>query len=358
MEVVRVFVLTAAFVGPCSAAPDSVTRWTRFAIDPQRGPYPWHAIVLMHLAIHDSLNAIDARYGRWSASASDEPREVLADPLAAIAAAAHGVLAAEIPDQRTAIAAQLRVSLADVPDGDAKLNGVRLGEAVAASVLRSRAADSSATVYEFPVGSAPGQWRPTPPYFRVSLAARYRPFAFEEGEPSLVGPPPDIHSTEYAAAVSEVRAIGAQRSSVRTDAQTRAALFWARQNSQRNFLALAVRVLEASASEPTHWESARAMALLSLALTDSLIHAWRAKETYGFWRPISAIHEGSTHVPPDRRVASFGRDARASRPSQRTRQRLCRGRGDAAPPVFQRYGSHRLCGDRSGRLQCAFVSIP
>ncbi len=297
---VRALVLGIVLVGPCSAAPDAVTRWTRFAIDPQRGPYPWHAIVLMHLAIHDSLNAIDPRYRRWSSPVSGEPSDPRADPVAAIAAAAHRVLSAELPGPDAALAAELRASLADVADGDAKRQGMRLGEAVAANILDARAADSSAAVYEFPVGTAPGQWRATPPFFRISTAARYQPFAFEDAEPSRIDGPPVLDSSEYVAAVDEVRAIGAQRSSVRTDAQTRAALFWARQNSQRNFHALAIRTLEAHAPDPALWESARAMALLSVALTDSLILAWRAKETYRFWRPITAIHEGSGGVPADR----------------------------------------------------------
>ena len=283
---------------PARAA-DAVTQWSDFAIDPQLGDYHWHSVVLMHAAMHDSLNAIRPRYARWTARKPDEAPAAAALPEAAVAAAAHAVLIFERQNQREAIDAMLGKALAVIPDGPGKSAGIALGRAIGAATVNRRAADREVSVMSFPSGSEPGVWRPTPPFFRIAMTARYEPFVFAAGEEAPLPPPPALGSAAYQEAVAEVRELGARDSARRTAAQTRAALFWADQNSQRNFHALAARLLASRPPPHDLWESARSMALLSFAMTDSFVLAWAAKEHFRFWRPITAIREGGFGVVPD-----------------------------------------------------------
>ena len=41
------------------------------------------------------------------------------------------------------------------------------------------------------------------------------------------------------------------------------------------------------------------MTLMSIALSDSFILAWNAKERFHFWRPITAIRQGGSGITPE-----------------------------------------------------------
>ena len=284
--------------GPVLAA-DAVTQWSEFAIAPKLGDYHWHSVVLMHAAMHDALNAIQPRFGRWTAARSEEPGAAGALPEAAVPAAAYTVLAFERPSQREAIDAMFANALAAVPDGPGKASGIALGRAIGAATVARRNGDREVQVAPFPSGTEPGVWRLEPPFFRPAMTARYEPFAFPASEESPVPLPPPLGSAAYLEVVAEVRTLGAKNSARRTPAQTGAALYWADQNSQRNFHALAVRLLASRPPPHDLWESARTMALLSFALTDSFLLAWPAKARFNRWRPITAIQEGGFGVVAD-----------------------------------------------------------
>src|SRR5262245_23681529 len=235
----------AALTAPAQAA-DGVTRWSEFAIQPtEDGEHDWHTVALMHAAIHDTLNAIRPRFAPWTdRSSAGSPVEPTgdADPEVAVAAAAHAILsAAASPDDRGKVDAQFAAALDAVPDRPGKQAGVELGRAIAARTRARRAADGRVPLNDFSTGREPGVWQPTPPFFLIGKVGRYQPFAFSVDEPAPLPPPPALESRAYLDAVSEVRELGARESARRTPAQTSAARFWADQNSQRNFHALAIR---------------------------------------------------------------------------------------------------------------------
>ena len=310
-DILRAASLAIALVGcdmavlaPSAHATDAVTRWSEFAIRPsQDDDYDWHGVVLMHAAIHDTLNAMRPRFAPWTdRTSAASPAEPMADadPAAAVAAAAHAILSAGASaDERAKVDALLAAALDAVPDRPGKRAGVELGRAVAAATRARRAADWRVPLRDFSTGNDPGVWRPTPPFFRNFKFGRYQPFAFSLDEPAPLPPPPALGSSAYLDAVAEVREIGALKSARRTPAQTSAAVLWAEQNSQRNFHALAIRLLAAKPGEPDLWISARMMALMSFAMADSVILAWPAKEHFRFWRPITAIREGGFGVAAD-----------------------------------------------------------
>src|SRR6478736_2053768 len=81
---------------------NAVTHWNAVAIDafkPTQGTNPMaqsRSLAIMHAAIHDALNAIDRRFEAYTPGLADA-RGASAD--AAVAAAAHEVLAAQVPEQ-------------------------------------------------------------------------------------------------------------------------------------------------------------------------------------------------------------------------------------------------------------------
>jgi hypothetical protein len=115
-------------------------------------------LAMVHGAVYDAVNAIDGGHegylipaGSASPSRSKE---------AAAATAAHHVLVQLVPAQQATLDALYAVSLSRVPEGDAKSGGIAAGAAAAAAVLTERAGDGRFGDFRFPVGSAPGAWRP------------------------------------------------------------------------------------------------------------------------------------------------------------------------------------------------------
>jgi hypothetical protein len=66
---------------------DAVTRWTAVADRYGNGAANWRTLAIMHMAMHDALNAARPVYERWSAAAPDEPIAQGANPEVAMAAA-------------------------------------------------------------------------------------------------------------------------------------------------------------------------------------------------------------------------------------------------------------------------------
>lgn len=281
---------------PVSAA-DAVTTWSRLVSDNDFDP---HTATLMHAAMHDALNAIAPRYARWTAAAPDEPPAAAAAPEAAVAAAAHAVLMDAQPEETAPIVTALTAALAAVPDGPRKAAGVALGKAIATATLAHRAGAGDAPVQPFTQSNELGHWRATPPNTDARPRfARFPPFSGAAALDIPVPSPPALGSPAYLAAVAEVRALGREASTERSDAQYVDALFFARQNSQLSFIDLAIRVLAARPVPQDIWDSARTMTLLSIALSDAFILTVVAKERFHFWRPITAIREGGFGVTPE-----------------------------------------------------------
>src|SRR5688572_18081050 len=71
------------------------------------------AHAMMHLAMHDALNAVIPVYRPYSRRGI----EILAHPIAAAAQAAHDVLVSLYPDQQAKADAELATWLSQIPDG-------------------------------------------------------------------------------------------------------------------------------------------------------------------------------------------------------------------------------------------------
>ena len=101
---------------------------------------PTRNFAILHAAIYDAVNSIDRTHTPYLVSIR-APRA--ASATAAADAAAHAVLAALYPAQQPTINDDYTSELAQVANGKAKDEGVRVGNAAAAALLADRADDGS-----------------------------------------------------------------------------------------------------------------------------------------------------------------------------------------------------------------------
>ena len=150
---------------------------------------------IMHIAIHDALNAIARRFRPYVLD-TRVPSWTSAD--AAVATAAHDVmvpLLGQLPAiiSPTCIAAGIASVEADyaaalgmIQAGPAKTQGTMIGHMAAVAVLNLRAADGADTPlldFNYPEGTKPGEWRFTPglPFAAAPGWGQVTPFALKEG---------------------------------------------------------------------------------------------------------------------------------------------------------------------------------
>lgn len=244
------------------------------------------AAAMMHLAMHDALNAVHRQYAAYALK-TDAPR---ADPVAAASQAAYEIAINQYPQQ----AAQWREIL-ERTAGASEQRSVDLGKAAAAAVLESRKGDQwdQQAQYRFhPMG--PGVYAEfrehsgTPAGFVFGAGwATVRPFMLSRPDQFRVGPPPAIDSPEYAAAFAEVKDVGSFASRTRTPDQTHLAMWWKEfVESSHNRLAREL----VQADDVGLRRAARLFALLNMSIFDGYVSVFDSKFFYNHWRPYTAIH--------------------------------------------------------------------
>jgi membrane-associated phospholipid phosphatase len=258
---------------------------------------PTRDFAIVHAAIYDAVDSIDGTHQPYLVSVR-APRG--ASEVAAADAAAHAALDALYPSQQPAIDADYALELAQVRDGAAKVEGVRVGSAAAAALLAARADDgSNISPPPFVPGTAPGAYRSTPPNFPAAAFTTWgqvEPFVLGRADRFRPAAPPALTSHAYAAAIEEVQSLGSAASTTRTADQTQIAQFWSPPiQNVWNQIAESVAGDEHSDLVTT----ARLFASLNLSLADSAIALYDAKYTYQLWRPVSAIRLADTDGNPE-----------------------------------------------------------
>ncbi len=292
--------LLSVFAPPARAA-DAVGEWVAVVDRLDGGQMRRYTLSILFPAIHDALNAIQPRYGRWTARAADEPRGAGASPEAAIATVAHEVLTRLGQGSAADRNAPYAAAMARVPEGPAREAGMALGRAVADAALRRREMDGFAFFAPFSVSREPWRWRPTPTQFQRDVVPTTAPLLFApQAAAALIPPPPAFGSALYRQDTAMVRGLGRRDSTERDEEQTAAAIFWAQQVSHRGYMDALATLLEERRPPDGLWGSARALALMAIAMDDAGVIIWQAKERYGVWRPVTAIQEGGGGVAPDR----------------------------------------------------------
>jgi hypothetical protein len=239
---------------------------------------PTRNFAILHAAIYDAVNAIDRTHEPYLISVR-APRD--ASETAAADAAAHTALVGLYPTLQNSLDSDYAAELAQVPNGPAKDQGVRLGEQVASDLLAIRANDGSNVIPPpFVAGANPGDYAPTPPNFPTPVFTTWgqvRPFVLERGDQFRPTPPPALTSDAYAAAINEVQSLGSVTSTTRTAEQTEIGKFW-NPPIQNFWNQIAQTVALARHSDlPT---TARLFAALNLSFADSAIAFYDAKYTF------------------------------------------------------------------------------
>lgn len=302
-------ILSALLAGALVSQADVVTDWNTAALNairatPDNPPRATRRMAIEHIAIFDAANGVQRSYRPYHVT---EMAPAGASLEAAIAAAGYTTLNAlyTTPDiQTTNFLALYNAQLAQIPDGQAKTDGIAWGQSVAQAILDLRADDGWDVVVPYTPSGEVGRWKPTPPANAPALLPGWgyvTPFSMTSGAQFRPQPPPAIDSVAYAFELNTVKSYGGTVSLLRTANQTEVARFWndgagtATPPGHWNEIAQTVSAAEGL----TLLENARLFALLNLTMVDAAISCWDAKFTYDLWRPISAIREADTDGNPE-----------------------------------------------------------
>src|SRR5258706_2987302 len=287
-------------------AVNPVTQWNKILLALVRTPkaqpatvHPTHSFAIMHGAIYDAVSAIDGKHAAYRFGLADAPQSASKD--AAASSAAHDVLIALYPTFKNVLDAGLVQSLAAIPDGEEKSEGMRIGATVASRMLQSRVNDgTNAQPIPYVFGNALGDYQSTPPNFppqpQFTHWSHVKPFALDRADQFRPGPPPMLRSEKYADAFNEIKSLGIANSATATVDQALTGRFWngAIQNYWNEIAQTASGAYQLSTAQ-----SARLFALLNLSFADSVIAFYDAKYTYNFWRPVTAIRGADTGDNPE-----------------------------------------------------------
>jgi hypothetical protein len=281
-----------------TAAANVVTDWDEKAVNivqpAAMGPLPplaFRNIAIVHVAMFDAVNSIEPRYKPYKVrlpATPDTSKE------AAAAAAAAAVLVKLVPDAAADVQKTQTSDLATLPDGEAKSKGIQLGQEVAAKILEIREKDGASAPDAYRPKTRPGVYIPTPITFGWPLASM-TPFALASPSQFRAKPPPSLKSAEWARDYNEIKDLGAKNSAKRTMRQTEDARFWLNVGP-RAYDPLPRQIVIARNMDLL--DSARFMALFSVAAADAMIAIFDAKYKYEFWRPITAIRNGDIDGNP------------------------------------------------------------
>ncbi|MFF5075780.1 vanadium-dependent haloperoxidase [Actinoplanes sp. NPDC000266] len=215
---------------------------------------------------------------------------------AAVATAAYRVLLSLFPGQAATLRARYGESLATIRDGRAKRGGIALGEEAAAAMIAARRGDGSDRTATWNVGTAPGQWRPTPPGFAQDGAhiPDVRPFVIRSAADFRTAGPPALGSAEYARDLNEVKAVGSAASTVRTQDQTESAIWW----HDRRQTEWQIKAQLAETQHLSPLQTARMYAMSDVTRADVTIACFTQKRAWNFWRPVTAVQLAGTDGNP------------------------------------------------------------
>jgi hypothetical protein len=297
---------TLLLSNPALARADVVLTWNEILVGTLAGQNPLvsaRVAAITHMAMFEAVNAITWEYEPYLGTITAPPG---ASPEAAVVAAGHAVLVHYFPAAASALDAFRNQSLAEIPDGQSKTDGIDVGLTAAGAMIALRATDGAAPPQFFlPTSSNPGDWWLTPAcspaggvFFHVQ---NITPFGVQSSSQFRVTPPPQLTSKEYAKAYEEVRSVGAADSFARPPDRADVAVFY---NALFPVPLWSQVARQLAAVHPNSFTAnARAFALMTMAIMDGLITTIETKYYYRFWRPETAIRagavDGNAETEPD-----------------------------------------------------------
>ena len=278
------------------ASADVVVIWNRTMVDallatPTAPLTSTRIGAIVQVAVFDAVNGITRKYEQYRSDAIGTSAPRGASSAAAAVGAAYTALVALIPSQKGMFDTQLAATLA-TNRGHSVARGFAWGQTVANAILALRSTDGFTTI-PGPWTPLPlPKWQPTPPGFAGPVFRQFAtmtPWVMTSSSQFLPAPPPALTSSQYTQDFNEVKALGSLTSSTRTADQTALAEFWAGKFDTVTTIWNRVADSLAAKHERSLTENARVFALMNVAMADSVIAVWNAKNTYNTWRPITAI---------------------------------------------------------------------
>lgn len=296
--------LTATLlIGPAARA-DEVLGWNEIAVDTavannQNPLAQARYAAIVQLAVFEAVNSITGDYRPYLGNIV-APHGASAK--AAAIEAAYRVLSTYFPASVSTLLDPARAkSLALIPDGQAKSAGIATGDAAASAMITLRANDgSSPAQFKVPGPAVPGEWQATPSCPIVNGIAvgtffqwqNVTPFGIPGVSAFLLDPPPALASNKYAKAYNEVMTVGSLDSTERPPDRAEVVLYYAVTSPVQVFNQAARQVAQEQGRSLS--ENARALALINMAINDSLVASFFNKYHHNFWRPQTAVHAGDT----------------------------------------------------------------
>jgi len=274
--------------GVLAAGADVVTDANAKAADiASKAPGTPPAVRVMahvQVAVFEAVNAITGRYAPFIGKINAAPG---ASVDTAVAASTRTVLLKLMPMQQQAIDADYEAALKLVPDGQAKRDGIAVGEQAATACL-ARPDEGLLVPDTYRPHAAAGVYVPTMPPAVPNWGKR-KPWVMTSGSQFRPGPPPALTSQIWVRDYNEIKAVGGKNSTQRTAEQTAIAKFW-EATAPAVYWPVARSVAAAPGRDVT--ANARLFAIAAMAMDDALIAVFDAKYTYNFWRPVTAIRNG------------------------------------------------------------------
>jgi hypothetical protein len=303
----RLGVALLALIGfSATVRADVVTDWNTIAVSTVSADRVNNRqsrdMAMVHAAMFDAMNAIRPSY--TPAMVSIRARGY-ASREAAAAQAAHDVLLALFPAERSDLDANLAASLAHIPDDDEhghrpKYWGRVAGQAAAIAVLYARQNDHAFDSVPFTPLPGLGEYQFTPGCNTTNISVpgwgNVTPFTVSDPDYFPTATRPAVTDPEWLASLDEVRAYGASDSTVRTEEQTQIALFYLEASMPlvnrlaRQLVAQEPIETNRAAASKQLLAHARLFAAVNISQADTYIRTWRVKYHEHFWRPYTAIN--------------------------------------------------------------------
>ena len=286
---------------PAIASADAVTDWNTIMLATTATQNPFtqaRFAAITQLAVFEAVNACTHHYKPYLGTVT-APVGASAD--AAAMSAAHDVLRFYFPASAAGLDAALAASLAALPNGQSKTDGVAVGQAAAAAMIAARTNDGATPAATFlPSSTAPGVWQPTPPAFAAGILLQWRnvtPFGIRSSRQFRSSAPPDLTSSTYTSSYIEVKSVGGVNSTERPLDRANVARFFNVASAAYVWNSVVQQLSVAEGNSLS--QEAHAFALVNMAISDGLVSSMETKYYYVRWRPVTAIRAGDTDDNPE-----------------------------------------------------------
>lgn len=281
----------AAALASVPAQADVVSDWAELqtaidkAVNGPMGnfdPKLFQAFSRVDLAMFEAANSVDPKYQSYLKL----PRAPAgASSVAAVATAAHNVMISLYPAHTDKLDQALTLTLADIPSGIARNNGIAAGKAAAVAAIAAGGINPSLPKGTYRPTAPVGKWSASGVPFPSEIVT-FRPWFLLSASQFRLPPPPALTSKAFADSYNETKSVGAKNSMVRTTEQTLNAKFFVDYQIDP--------MMRQVASMPGRSivRNARFYALMAMAGEDDYIIMADGKMAHMFWRPLNAIRTG------------------------------------------------------------------